>query len=119
MSNKSVIWVAMRRLRNAMIHSEASPFATRELSRILNFDLECAFGLSGDALNALTAHLHAHNRYVIGLGMGHLAFEARDPILADNAARLMISAAEEDSLLDGADLTVMIQRLASLRRQIA
>ena len=119
MSNKSLIWVTMRRLRHAIIHREAPPFSASELSRILNFDLECAYGLSGDALNALTVDLNAHNRYVIGLGMGLFAFESLDSSLADNAARLMISAAEEDPLLDGADLTIMIQRLASLRRQIA
>ena len=119
MSNLSLIWIAMRRLRSAMISGESSPFSPDELSDLLGFDLDYAYGLSGDAMLTLTSHLHAHNRYVIGLGLGLLAFESSDSTLADNAAQLMVAAAAEDPLLDGPDLTVMIQRLASLRRDIA
>lgn len=119
MTNKSLIWIAMRRLKGAMLRGEPSPFSVSDLSDLLGFDLERGFGLSGRALSALTAHLHAHNRYVIGLGLGHLALESTDAALADKAAQLIISAAEEDPLLDGSDLTTMIQKLASLRRCIA
>tara|TARA_Y100000589_G_C27048145_1_gene586101 strand:- start:116 stop:475 length:360 start_codon:yes stop_codon:yes gene_type:complete len=119
MTKKSLIWISMRRLKGAMLRGEPSPFTVTDLSEILNFDLERGFGLSGQAIDALTAHLHPHNRYVIGLGLGHLAIEAQDSVLADNAAQLMISAAEDEPLLDGADFATIIQRLATMRRCIA
>ena len=116
---KSLVWVAMRRLKGALNRGEACPMSVLELSDLVGFDLDLAYGISSRAICDLTAHLHAHNRYVIGLALGHIAINSRDPNLADCAARLMIAAAEQDHLLDDADLTAMVQRLAVLCRHIA
>ena len=117
--DERVLWIAMQRLKDAFLQGHPSPFSDTEISALLTFELHTVYGLSPTAVDELTSHYHPLQRYLIGLGVAHMAIETSDAALADTAACLMIYSAEQVAVLDGPDLTQIIQRLATLRRNIA